>query len=122
MRTIAGFGRIAVSLDFGVEGFAIFLPFGGRAYDLRARSLQLDGLQPMRGCEIFRSEVRGRMPLEFVVRIESAGEDVGGCDDRQGLVCKDDHGNEQLLGANQLLGAGANFTAALDGAGNLREV
>src|ERR1700739_750503 len=101
MRTVAGFGRIPVLLDFRLEGLAVVIPLGGSADDLGSRVLERDILEARRGCEIFRREVGVRVLLELLFGVEAAGDYVGSADDRQSLVGEYSHGNEKFLGAEE---------------------
>ena len=58
----------------------------------------------------------GRVFFQFTLRIEAPGENVGSRDKRQHMVGKNQHGHQQLLGTDQLLGSGAALAAAFDGA------
>ena len=122
MRAVAGFGGISILLDFRVEGLPVVVPLGRRADDLGSRVLERDILEVRKGCEIFRREIGGRVLLELFLRVEAAGNYVRSGNDGQRLVSKGGHGNEEFLGTEELLSTFADFTAALDGAGNLRKM
>src|SRR5580704_8403257 len=62
------------------------------------------------------------MFFEFTLRIESADKKIGCRDKRQCGIGKNKHGDQQLLGPEQLLSAGSSHGAPLDGTWYLREV
>ena len=63
-----------------------------------------------------------RIAIRGALRIEAAGEQVGGGDHGQFVIGENEHRKQQLLRAIQLLGSGAAFGASFNGAGHLGDV
>src|ERR1041385_9417673 len=65
---------------------------------------------------------RRRTTFELLFGVESSGGEVGSGEDRQRIMEEKGHGDSEFDGMEELLCSGANNTAALDGAGNLRKM